>query len=177
MIAIDRSPGSAADDYGSVHDVVVSTSKWCAMIALALITVLMLGEVVLRYFAGSPLGWNVSFIEKVLLPGVLFLGMPWAYSVGAHVAADVVYTKLPAKVQSAARWLSFIIVLVGVAALFIGGLITMIESLRHGDIPPPLSSQLPIYSWIWRSFLPLGSLFTAVIILLESRNILKGGTA
>lgn len=177
MNAIDRTPEPTTGGNSSVHDAVVSTSKWCAMIALALITVLMLAEVVLRYFAGSPLGWNVSFIEKMLLPAVVFLGMPWGYSVGAHVAADVVYTKLPTRVQSAARWLSFIIVLVGVAALFIGGLVTMIEALKHGDIPPPLSSQLPIYSWVWRSFLPLGSLFTAVIILLESRKILKGGTA
>lgn len=177
MNAIDRTPESTADGYSRVHIAVVSTSKWCAMIALALITVLMLAEVVLRYFAGSPLGWNVSFIEKVLLPGVVFLGMPWGYSVGAHVAADVVYTKLPAGIRTAARWLSFIIVLVGVAALFVGGVVTMIEALKHGDIPPPLSSQLPISSWVWRSFLPLGSLFTAVIILLESRTFLKGGAA
>lgn len=177
MNAIDRAPEPAAADYGSAHDAVVSTSKWCAMIALALITVLMLTEVVLRYFAGSPLGWNVSFIEKVLLPGVVFLGMPWGYAVSAHVAADVVYAKLPTRVQSAARWLSLIIVLVGVAALFIGGLVTMIEAMKHGDIPPPLSSQLPIYSWVWRSFLPIGSLFTAVIILTESKTFLKGGVA
>ena len=177
MNAIDRTPEPATADYGSAHDAVVSASKWCAMITLALITVLMLTEVVLRYFAGSPLGWNVSFIEKVLLPGVVFLGMPWGYAVSAHVAADVVYTKLPTRVQSAARWLSFIIVLVGVAALFIGGLVTMIEAMKHGDIPPPLSSQLPIYSWIWRSFLPIGSLFTALIILTESKTFLKGGVA
>lgn len=177
MNVIDRAPEPATDNHGRGHDIVVSTSKWCAMIGLALITVLMLGEVVLRYFAGSPLGWNVSFIEKVLLPGVVFLGMPWGYAVSAHVAADVVYTKLPTRVQTSARWLSFIIVLVGVTALFIGGLVTMIESFKHGDIPPPLSSQLPIYSWVWRSFLPIGSLFTAVIILTESKTFLKGGVA
>lgn len=175
MNAIDRTPEPTAKGYGKVHGAVVSTSKWCAMIALAFITVLMLAEVVLRYFAGSPLGWNVSFIEKVLLPGVVFLGMPWGYAVSAHVAADMVYAKLPNGAQSAARWLSFIIVLVGVAALFIGGLMTMIEAFNHGDIPPPLSSQLSIYSWIWRAFLPIGSLLTAVIILLESRTFLKGG--
>lgn len=175
MNAIDRDPATA--DYGKVHNAVASASKWSAIISLALITVLMLTEVVLRYFAGSPLGWNVSFIEKVLLPGVVFLGMPWGYAVSAHVAADVVYTKFPAQVQSAARWLSLIVVLVGVAALFVGGLVTMIETLKHGDIPPPLSSQLPIYSWIWRSFLPIGTLFTAVIILTESKVFLKGGIA
>lgn len=177
MSAIDRGPEPATANYGSMHDAVVSTSKWCAMIALALITILMLTEVALRYFAGNPLGWNVSFIEKVLLPGVVFLGMPWGYAVSAHVAADVVYTKLPTRVQKSARWLSFIIVLVGIAALFTGGLVTMIESLKHGDIPPPLSSQLPIYSWIWHSFLPIGSLFTALIIVTESKTFLKGGVA
>lgn len=175
MNASDRTPEPTNERYGIVHGAVVSTSKWCAIIALALITLLMLAEVILRYFAGSPLGWNVSFIEKVLLPGIVFLGMPWGYAVSAHVAADMVYAKLPTGVQSAARWLSFIIVLVGVAALFIGGLMTMLEALKRGDIPPPLSSQLPIYSWLWRSFLPIGSLFTAVIILLESRTFLKGG--
>ncbi|GAA1866409.1 TRAP transporter small permease [Brevibacterium marinum] len=177
MNAIEPSPEATTQNYGRVHGAVVSTSKWCAMIALALITVLMLAEVVLRYFAGSPLGWNVSFIEKVLLPGVVFLGMPWGYAAGAHVAADMVYDKLPTGMRAAARWLSFIIVLVGVAALFIGGLITMLEAFKHGDIPPPLSSQLPIYSWIWRLFLPVGSLFTAIIIVLESRTFLKGGVA
>ena len=79
--------------------------------------------------------------------------------------------------QSAARWLSLIVVFVGIAALAIAGTITMIEALKHGDIPPPLSSQVPIYSWIWQAFLPIGSLFTAVVILLESKTFLKGGAA
>src|SRR5699024_2191628 len=168
MNAIEQTPEAESKGDHTVHGAIASTSKWCAIIGLALITVLMLAEVVLRYFAGSPLGWNVSFIEKVLLPGIVFLGMPWGFAVSAHVAADMVYMKLPGKMQSAARWLSLIIVLTGVAALFIGGLVSMLEALRHGDIPPPLSSQLPIYSWIWRAFLPLGSFFTAVIVLLES---------
>lgn len=177
MNVIEQTPEAGPKGDHTVHGAIVSTSKWCAMIGLALITVLMLAEVVLRYFAGSPLGWNVSFIEKVLLPGIVFLGMPWGYAVGAHVAADVVYEKLPGKLQVAARWLSLIIVLAGLVALFLGGLVSMLEALKHGDIPPPLSSQLPIYSWIWRAFLPLGSLFTAVIVLLESRTFLKGGAA
>lgn len=162
---------------GRLHTTVVSTSKWCAIIALAAIVALMLIEVILRYFAGSPLGWNVSFIENVLLPGVVFLGMPWGYAIGSHVAADMVYAKLHTRVQTAARWLSLIVVLVGIIALFIGGLTTMVEALLHGDIPPPLSSQLPIYSWIWRSFLPLGTIFTAVIILMGAKSFLTGGDA
>ena len=177
MSEIDQTPDPSTHRYGSIHTAIVSTSKWCAIIALALITVLMLTEVVLRYFAGSPLGWNVSFIEKVLLPAIVFLGMPWGYAVSAHVAADMLYEHLPANVQSAARWLSLIVVFVGLAALAIAGTITMHEALKHGDIPPPLSSQLPIYSWIWQAFLPIGSLFTAVVILLESKTFIKGGAA
>lgn len=175
MSEIDQTPDNLTHPHGRVHTAIVSTSKWCAIIMLALITVLMLAEVVLRYFAGSPLGWNVSFIEKVLLPAIVFLGMPWGYAVSAHVATDMLYMRLSAKVQLVARWLSFIAALMGICALAIAGTSAMLEALKHGDIPPPLSAELPIYSWIWRSFLPLGSLFTAVVILLESKTFLKGG--
>ncbi|OFT91960.1 TRAP transporter small permease [Brevibacterium sp. HMSC24B04] len=175
MSEIDQTTDNLTNTYGRIHTAIVSTSKWCAIVMLALITVLMLTEVGFRYFAGSPLGWNVSLIENVLLPAIVFLGMPWGYAVSAHVATDMLFKRLPAKVQSVARWLSFIAVFVGIGALAIAGTSAMLEALKHGDIPPPLSAQLPIYSWIWRSFLPLGSLFTAVVILLESKTFLKGG--
>jgi TRAP-type C4-dicarboxylate transport system permease small subunit len=164
-------------DHGKIYSGIVTVSKWAAIISLIIMAALMIVEVVLRYFASSPLGWNVGFIENVLLPGIVFLGMPWGYAVGVHVAADMVYDRMPESFQAAARALAVIIVAVGLIALVIGGGLTMAEVMAGGDIPPPLSSELRLPSWIWRAFLPVGSLATLVIVLIGAPRFIKKGEA
>ncbi|QCU79603.1 TRAP transporter small permease (plasmid) [Citricoccus sp. SGAir0253] len=146
---------------------VAKGSQYVAFAALLVMMFVMVAEVLMRYFVGEPLGWNISLIEKILLPGLVFLGLPWAYSVGAHVAAELVYDRLPSGVQRVLDWAARVLLVVCVVALAYAGMLAAAEAFALGSAPPPLSSQVPVDTWIWRSFLPVGAALMLVLVLID----------
>lgn len=150
-----------------VYTWVAEGSQYVAFAALLVMMFVMVAEVLMRYFVGEPLGWNISLIEKVLLPGLVFLGLPWAYSVGAHVAAELVYDRLPSGVQRVLDWAARVLLVVCVVALAYAGTLAAVEAFALGSAPPPLSSQVPVDTWIWRSFLPVGAALMLVLVLID----------
>lgn len=121
----------------------------------------------MRYLVGDPLGWNVSLIQNVLMPGLLFLGLPWGYAIGAHVTADLVYDRMPAPVQKVARGVASFVVIAGLLGLVVGGYLAASEAFMYGDAPPPLSARIPLSAWVWKSFLPAGSAATLLLIVID----------
>lgn len=150
-----------------IHRAINQVSLWVTFAFLAVLTVVMVVEALARYALGSPLGWNISLIENFLLPGIVFLGLPWARTMGAHVSAGMVYERLPARVQRVSRGLALGIEMACYLALLISGLAIAITMAEIGAVPPPLSSQLFVPSWVWRSFLPLGAGAALVLVLIE----------
>lgn len=157
---------SKARDF-SLRNIVVTGSRWCTYFCIGSMTALMVVEVIMRYLAGAPLGWNISLIQNVLLPGLLFLGLPWAYVTGAHVSADLVYDRLPAGVQRAAQGVATFVVLVGLLGLVIGGYLAAADAFIYADAPPPLSARVPLAAWVWKSFMPLGAAATLFLIITD----------
>ncbi|WP_131105941.1 TRAP transporter small permease [Ornithinimicrobium sufpigmenti] len=153
--------------FATVHRAITGASLTVASVFLAVLTIVMVVEVVARYAVGEPLGWNLSLIEKVLLPGIVFLGLPWARSVGAHVSAGMVYERLSAGIQRFSRGLALVIEVVCYTLLLISGLVIAVAMFRIGAQPPPLSAQLGLPSWTWRAFLPLGAAGALVVTLIE----------
>lgn len=145
--------------------VVVAASRRCAYLMLIALAVVMVAEVISRYLIGAPLGWNISLIEKVLLPGIVFLGLPWACASGAHVSAGMVYERLPAGAQRICRAVAGGLELFCYLALLIAGVAIAWTMYDVGAVPPPLSAQLPIPTWIWRTFLPLGAAGAALVLI------------
>lgn len=152
---------------GRIYGGITTASQYATFLALLLMMLVMVAEVLMRYLVGEPLGWNISLIEKVLLPGLVFLGLPWAYSIGAHVAAELVYDRLPVGVQRVLDWLSRILMVLCALFLAYAGFLIAAEAFNLGSIPPPLSSQVQVHTWVWRSFLPLGAVMMLVLILID----------
>ncbi|EMY35533.1 hypothetical protein D477_003783 [Arthrobacter crystallopoietes BAB-32] len=144
------------------------TSQYVAFTALLAMTLVMVAEVLMRYFVGEPLGWNISLIEKVLLPGLVFLGLPWAYSVGAHVSAELVYDRLPHGIQRVLDWVARTLLVVCAVVLAYAGALVAVEDFMLGSAPPPLSSQIPVDTWTWRSFLPIGAGLMLMLVLIDT---------
>lgn len=152
---------------GAVARAVVTASRRTTYVLLATLAVVMVAEAVSRYAVGAPLGWNISLIEKVLLPGIVFLGLPWACATGAHVSAGMVYERLPRTAQRVCSAIAGALELLCYVGLLVAGAAIAWTMLDVGAVPPPLSAQLPIPTWIWRLFLPVGSL-GALVVLLDS---------
>lgn len=161
------------------YSAIATTSKYITFVAIVAMMLVMVVEVFMRYLIQQPLGWNISLIENVLMPGLVFLGLPYAYSVGAHVAAELVYDRLGPRSKRVLDWLArFLLVLSSIFLIYAGVQIT-VTSFMTNEIPPPLSSEILIPAWIWRTFLPIGALMMLLLLLIDAVRPTKhrGGLA
>lgn len=151
----------------AVYRGVAVTSEYIAIVTILLMMIVMVIEVVLRYAVGQPLGWNISLIENFLMPGLVFLGLPYAYSVGAHVAAGMIYDRLPQGWRRGLDWVArFLLIICAVFLAYAGASIAM-DAFLLGSAPPPLSSQVQAPTWIWRTFLPIGATMMLILVLID----------
>ena len=150
------------------YSAIATVSKYVTFIAIIAMMVVMVVEVFMRYFAQQPLGWNISLIENVLMPGLVFLGLPYAYSVGAHVAAELVYDRVSPKAQRVLDWLGRCLLVLCSVFLAYAGMQITVTTYLVGEIPPPLSSEILIPVWVWRTFLPVGALMMLVLVLIDA---------
>lgn len=150
---------------GRVARRIVDVSRWSTFVLLVILTVVMVVEAFSRYLVGAPLGWNISLIEKLLLPGIVFLGLPWACASGAHVSAGMVFERLPERVQRVCTVVAAALEMVCYLTLLAAGTAIAWKMFEVGAVPPPLSAQLPIPTWVWRTFLPLGAAGAAVVLI------------
>lgn len=144
-------------------------------IAVVALFVVMLAEAGARYLLSEPLGWNVSAVERLMMPGMVFLALPWMYVCAGHVSAGMVYSRLTPALRAAARIVAFVCVVGGAALLFAAGLNGAIGSWVLGDAPPPSSAEVPLPTWTWLSLQPLGALGLLVVALLDAPRFLRDG--
>lgn len=161
--------GYLTDDHprlDKVQNTISMVAGALAGVAIVLMAVLACAEVFSRAALGQPLGWNVSFTERYLLTATAFFGMVTAYRSGAHVAVTSIFGTLPHNAQKTLLIVTHAIVAVIFALLFWFGLEASLTALTLGEIPPKGATELSIPEWIWRSFIPIGSLmaFTVAVI-------------
>lgn len=144
-------------------------------VAVAALFVVMLVEAGARYLFSEPLGWNVSAVERLMMPGMVFLALPWMYVCAGHVSAGMVYSRLSPPLRSAARLVAFACVVIGAAVLFAAGLNGAIGSWVLGDAPPPSSAEVSIPTWTWLAIQPVGALGLLVVALIDAPRFLRDG--
>ncbi|WP_025778247.1 TRAP transporter small permease [Brevibacterium sp. VCM10] len=148
-------------------------SLWLAGLMIVALFVLMLVEAFMRYVLSSPLGWNVSATERILMPGSLFFALPWLYATGGHVSAEMLYDRLPAGLKLAARWVTVILVIAAAGILSYSGLRGVIDSFQLGLAPLPNTAELPIPNWIWQLIQPIGALGLLLVAVLDAPRFLR----
>lgn len=144
-------------------------------LAVAALFIVMLVEAGTRYLLSDPLGWNVSAVERLMMPGMVFLALPWMYVCAGHVSAGMVYSRLPAAGQQTARIIAFACVLVGAALLFAAGVNGSVDALVLGDAPPPGSAEVPLPTWLWLTLQPVGALGLLLVVLIDAPRFLHEG--
>lgn len=171
----DPSPSALDRTYSTIATV----SKYITFLALLAMMVVMVAEVIMRYLVQQPLGWNISLIENILMPGLVFLGLPYGYSVGAHVAAELVYDRLGATSKRVLDWVARILLILCAVFLIYAGTQIVVSTFLTGEMPPPLSSEIRVPAWMWRTFLPLGAFMMIVLLIIDAvrPSKLRGGMA
>lgn len=138
-----------------------------ALLSILLISLIMIFEVVSRYFFKSPLGWNVYLIEQYLMVGMVFLGLSYTHRTKSHVAVDVIFNKMKGTNQKVAELTSKVVILVVLLLIIWGGVASAYDSWYLGESPPPGGSALSWPTWIWKALIPLGASIMALDVLCE----------
>lgn len=152
-----------------------AASAAVAGVAVLALFVVMLVEAGARYLLSEPLGWNVSAVERLMMPGMVFLALPWMYVCAGHVSAGMIYARLSPPVRAAARIIAFVCIIVAAGLLFAAGLNGAINAMVLGDAPPPGSSEVPIPTWLWLVIQPVGALGLLVVALIDAPRFLREG--
>lgn len=173
--AADTAPRTAQQQLHPVVRGIGTASAAVAGVAVLAMFLVMLLEAGSRYLLSDPLGWNVSAVERLMMPGMVFLALPWMYVCAGHVSAGMLYSRLPAGWQRFARIIAFLCVLVGAALLFAAGLNGAVQAAILGDAPPPGSAEVPIPTWSWLALQPLGGLGLLLVVLIDAPRFLRDG--
>lgn len=137
-----------------------------AGLALAAMVLLMGAEVVARYLLGSPLSWAVGLISNYLMVAFFYLGLPVTVREGAHVAIDILYDRLPARLRPWCDRLAALTGLMVVLAVAVGGILLTADVAGGGYAPPAGSAELSWPVWTSTVLVPIGALVTAARLLL-----------
>jgi len=144
-----------------------------ALVCMAVMTVLIVAQVILRYVFNAPLTWSEE-LARIVFIYMTFMGIGAAYGRRRHMFVDAIVTLFPMKIQKAIRSL-----VVGIATVFF--LVVMVVTIRMiGDLfrselnTPALEFPMGLVYLI----IPLGlSAFIAQmwINLLKERKEREGG--
>tara|TARA_R110000751_G_scaffold199732_7_gene304506 strand:+ start:1626 stop:2132 length:507 start_codon:yes stop_codon:yes gene_type:complete len=138
-----------------------------ALLSIFSIAVIMIFEVVSRYFLKSPLGWNVYLIERYLMIGMVFLGLSYTHRTKSHVAVDVIFNNMTGVGKKIANIISIAVILAVLLLVIWGGVASSYDSWLLGESPPPGGSSLPWPTWTWKALIPLGASVMALDVIGE----------
>lgn len=128
-----------------------------AAASIALMAILMISEVALRHFFGSPLGWNVNFIQNYLMTSLIFLGLSYTYRSHAHVTVDLLYDRSGPTMRRVMSLLGYAIVLITLSLIIWSSALATLDAWKLHEIPPPGGADLSWPSWTWRILIPIGA--------------------
>jgi TRAP-type transport system small permease protein len=127
---------------------VITANRFVIAALLAIMTLLVFGNVVLRYGFGSSLPW-VEEATRYMMIWTAYLGGGLAFRAGSHVAVEVLQDGLPEPLRTALRW-----VVLGVAVLFLAAVAY-------------LGARYAAFAWRQRSPVlgaPLGLVYLAILV-------------
>jgi TRAP-type C4-dicarboxylate transport system permease small subunit len=134
---------------------------------LALATLAITAEILIRGLGLGSLPWAIEAVEYALL-GVTFLAAPWVLWKGAHVRVDILVETMPPKAQRAADLLANLSGVVVCGVIFYYGLVSTI-GLYNTDTR--IFRVLVVKEWWLFSLIP----FSCALMLIEfARRILRG---
>src|SRR5699024_7710305 len=143
VMSLDGAQITQPDDFlGRLYRALTTLSQYIVYIAILAMMLVMVAEVLMRYIITEPLGWDISLAENILIPGLVFLGLPLAYSISAHVAAGIIYDLFPRAVRRTLDWITRLLLITCAIFLIYAGTHIAVDAFVLGSVPPPLSSQV-----------------------------------
>jgi TRAP-type C4-dicarboxylate transport system permease small subunit len=120
------------------------------MFAIMMVVVI---DVVMRYFFNAPLSWSYELISLYLMVGLFFFALSDTLAHDAHVAVDILHLYMTKRLRHAAEFVGYLLATPVFAAIFYLSVITTWESFQGGDV---LAGHIPWPTWLAQICVPLG---------------------
>ena len=130
-----------------------------AGIMMFLIMLIVVVDVVLRYFFNAPLYWSYELISFYLMVGLFFFALSDTLASHAHVSVDILHQYLPVQLRHAAEFIGYAASIPVFAGILYMSCIATWESWRGADV---LAGHIAWPTWLAQVCVPLG---VAVILL------------
>ncbi|MEO5702094.1 MAG: TRAP transporter small permease [Casimicrobiaceae bacterium] len=137
-------------------DAVASTMAGATVIAVMLIVVV---DVVRRYFFNAPLAWSYDIISLYLMLAAFYLALSETLRRHHHVAVDLLYERFGLRTKLAVRLVSWMLAVVFFALVFVLTANGAWIKWRGGDV---VAGSIPWPTWLSSAIAALGSLLIAV---------------
>ena len=147
-----------SDKFWAIFDRVMNGMVYLAGIFIVLILLLVLYEVLMRYFFGLGQGWTIRIVEVTMLY-VAFLSVAWLLKNHKHVTAELLYEQLNTKAKLYLdTFVSIIGIFVCLVMTYYSGVAT-VDNIARGILD---ESTLRLPRGIIISIMPLGFLMLTI---------------
>lgn len=136
----------------AIHVVEKAGITVAGVLMLAIMIVVVI-DVVMRYFLNSPLSWSFELISLYLMVGLFFFSLSDTLAHHAHVAVDILHLYMSERVRHAAELVGYLLATPVFAAIFYLSAITTWESFKGGDV---LAGHIPWPTWLAQICVPIG---------------------
>lgn len=139
---------------------------------LALATIIVNLNVLMRYFFKSPLFWAEE-VATGLFVWTVFVGSAYAYRCHAHLGVDILVNALPEKVRRVVK------VIMDILEMLILAMLTYISFLYVYNTFDKLSSTLRMPNWYITSAIPIGFglslIYSVYFLVMDIMKVFKKG--
>jgi TRAP-type C4-dicarboxylate transport system permease small subunit len=136
--------------------IVRSIEKFCvgiAGIAMFLIMMVVVIDVVLRYFFNAPLSWAFELISLYLMVGLFFFALSDTLANHAHVCVDILHLYMPARLRHAAEFIGYAAAIPVFVGIFYMSVTATWEAYQGAEV---LAGHIAWPTWPARLCVPFG---------------------
>ena len=138
------------------------------VVALACMTLLTFVQVVLRYVFGTGLVWSLEAVSY-LFAWLVLLGMSYGARTQAHIAVDLVTSRLPPRVARGVALVALALALTYCVLMTYGSVVFIDRLMALGTD----AHDIPLPRWLLTSVMPLGFVLLAVRLVQAYRASLR----
>lgn len=124
-----------------------------AGILMFMIMLVVVTDVVMRYFFNSPLSWSYELISLYLMVGCFFFALSDTLAANAHVSVDILHLYMPERLRHAAEFVGYFLATPVFAAIFYMSVINTWDAYQGGDV---LAGHIPWPTWLAAICVPIG---------------------
>jgi C4-dicarboxylate transporter DctQ subunit len=152
----------------SLRDAADRLEEAFMIVALAGMTLLTFVQVVLRYLFGTGFVWSLE-VTSYLFAWLVLIGMSYGVRTQAHIAVDLVTSRLPPRPARAVALIALVAALAYCGLMIFGSVVFVERLIALGND----ARDIPLPRWLLTAVMPLGFGLLALRLLQAARASLQ----